>query len=125
MRPRLRGAPSPTGNLHVGTARAALYNWLYARHTGGTFIVRIDDGRGADDPLNLVVEIKGERDTDDQVKAETMRSLWVPGVNNLGTFGRWGFVELTDVYEMEKDYAAVVAQIAQPVRLPKPHAEAI
>jgi glutamyl-tRNA synthetase len=36
-------APSPTGNLHVGTARAALYNWLYARHTGGTFIVRIDD----------------------------------------------------------------------------------
>src|SRR5690606_33797207 len=40
---RLRIAPSPTGNLHVGTARAALYNWLYARHTGGTFIVRIDD----------------------------------------------------------------------------------
>lgn len=36
-------APSPTGNLHVGTARAALYNWLYARHTGGVFIVRIDD----------------------------------------------------------------------------------
>lgn len=36
-------APSPTGYLHVGTARAALYNWLYARHTGGTFIVRIDD----------------------------------------------------------------------------------
>jgi len=36
-------APSPTGFLHVGTARAALYNWLYARHTGGVFIVRIDD----------------------------------------------------------------------------------
>src|SRR5690606_172141 len=36
-------APSPSGYLHVGTARAALYNWLYARHTGGTFIVRIDD----------------------------------------------------------------------------------
>jgi glutamyl-tRNA synthetase len=36
-------APSPTGFLHVGTARAALYNYLYARHTGGTFIVRIDD----------------------------------------------------------------------------------
>ena len=36
-------APSPTGFLHVGTARAALYNWLYARHNGGTFIVRIDD----------------------------------------------------------------------------------
>lgn len=36
-------APSPTGFLHVGTARAALYNWLYARHTGGTYILRIDD----------------------------------------------------------------------------------
>ena len=43
MKPRLRVAPSPTGTLHVGTARAALFNWLYARHTGGTFIVRIDD----------------------------------------------------------------------------------
>lgn len=36
-------APSPTGFLHVGTARTALFNWLYARHHGGTFIVRIDD----------------------------------------------------------------------------------
>ncbi|MFP3913965.1 MAG: glutamate--tRNA ligase [Actinomycetota bacterium] len=43
MTVRVRVAPSPTGNLHVGTARAALYNWLYARHTGGAFIVRIDD----------------------------------------------------------------------------------
>ncbi len=36
-------APSPTGTLHVGTARAALFNWLYARHTGGTFVLRVDD----------------------------------------------------------------------------------
>ncbi|HEU4319261.1 MAG TPA: glutamate--tRNA ligase [Acidimicrobiia bacterium] len=43
MTVRVRMAPSPTGNLHVGTARAALYNWLFARHNGGTFIVRIDD----------------------------------------------------------------------------------
>lgn len=43
MTVRVRMAPSPTGFLHVGTARAALYNWLYARHTGGVFIVRIDD----------------------------------------------------------------------------------
>jgi len=40
---RVRMAPSPTGFLHVGTARAALYNWLYAKHEDGTFIVRIDD----------------------------------------------------------------------------------
>ena len=52
MKVRVRMAPSPTGNLHVGTARAALYNWLYARHTGGAFIVRIDDtdlARSTDD----------------------------------------------------------------------------
>ncbi len=43
MTPRLRVAPSPTGLLHVGTARAALFNWLYARRTEGVFIVRVDD----------------------------------------------------------------------------------
>ena len=38
-----RIAPSPTGMLHIGTARTALFNWLYARHTGGTFLLRIED----------------------------------------------------------------------------------
>jgi glutamyl-tRNA synthetase len=41
--PRLRFAPSPTGYLHVGGARTALFNWLYARHHGGVFILRIED----------------------------------------------------------------------------------
>jgi len=41
--PRVRFAPSPTGYLHVGGARTALFNWLYARHFGGTFILRIED----------------------------------------------------------------------------------
>jgi len=40
---RVRFAPSPTGYLHVGGARTALFNWLYARHTGGKFILRIED----------------------------------------------------------------------------------
>jgi glutamyl-tRNA synthetase len=40
---RVRFAPSPTGFLHVGGARTALFNWLYARHTGGTFVLRIED----------------------------------------------------------------------------------
>jgi len=43
MKPRVRFAPSPTGYLHIGGARTALFNWLYARHTGGTFILRIED----------------------------------------------------------------------------------
>ena len=43
MKPRVRFAPSPTGFLHIGGARTALFNWLYARHAGGTFILRIED----------------------------------------------------------------------------------
>ena len=43
MSARVRFAPSPTGFLHIGSARTALFNWLYARHTGGAFILRIED----------------------------------------------------------------------------------
>jgi glutamyl-tRNA synthetase len=43
MKVRVRFAPSPTGFLHIGGARTALFNWLYARHTGGTFILRVED----------------------------------------------------------------------------------
>jgi glutamyl-tRNA synthetase len=42
-KPRLRFAPSPTGYLHIGGARTALFNWLWARRTGGTFVLRIED----------------------------------------------------------------------------------
>ena len=43
QKPVLRFAPSPTGFLHIGGARTALFNWLYARHTGGQFLLRIED----------------------------------------------------------------------------------
>jgi len=43
MSVRVRIAPSPTGNLHIGTARTAVFNWLYARHQKGTFILRVED----------------------------------------------------------------------------------
>src|ERR1700689_5690619 len=43
VRPRVRFAPSPTGFLHVGSARTFIFNWLYARHNAGTMILRIDD----------------------------------------------------------------------------------
>lgn len=43
MTVRVRIAPSPTGNLHIGTARTAVFNWLFARNQGGTFILRIED----------------------------------------------------------------------------------
>lgn len=73
------------------------------------FILRIDDGRGPEDPLNLVVEVKGQKDATTQIKAETMRTQWVPGVNNLKEFGRWAFVEFSDVFAIEENYAALVA----------------
>lgn len=72
------------------------------------FIVRLDDGDGPDDPLNLVVEVKGQKDATTQIKAETMRSLWVPGVNNLKTFGRWDFREFSDVFEIEEAFGKLI-----------------
>ena len=72
------------------------------------FIVRLDDGRGEDDLLNLVVEIKGFRGEDAKDKKATMETYWVPGVNYLGTHGRWAFAELTDMYRIQDDFAAVV-----------------
>ena len=43
MTVRVRLAPSPTGNLHIGTARTAVFNWLFARNQGGTFVLRVED----------------------------------------------------------------------------------
>jgi type III restriction enzyme len=85
------------------------YHHLGARKTYiPDFIVRLDDGYGPDNPLNLVVEIKGYRGEDAKDKAATMRDRWVPGVNAVGTFGRWAFAEFIDVWEMESDLAAVI-----------------
>ncbi|MFO7661352.1 MAG: DEAD/DEAH box helicase family protein [Chloroflexota bacterium] len=74
------------------------------------FIVRIDDGRGPDDLLNLVVEIKGYRKEDAKEKANTMRTQWVPGVNNLKTHGRWAHAEFMAVFEMEKEFDELIAR---------------
>lgn len=79
-----------------------------ARRYRPDFILRLDDGHGADDPLHVVVEIKGQRDEDDKAKAETMRTLWVPGVNNLGSMGRWAFAEFTDVWTIKAEFGAKV-----------------
>ena len=58
MKARVRFAPSPTGFLHIGGARTALFNWLYARHTGGTFILRIEDtdvARNTQEAVNVIL----------------------------------------------------------------------
>ena len=68
----------------------------------------IDDGRGGNDPLQLIVEIKGYRREDAKEKKSTMDTYWVPGVNHLGTHGRWAFAEFTDVWQMQHDFAKKV-----------------
>ena len=72
------------------------------------FIVRIDDGRGDDDLLNLIVEIKGYRGEDAKDKKATMDTYWVPGVNHHGDYGRWAFAEFTDVSGMEAAFNRLV-----------------
>jgi type III restriction enzyme len=86
------------------------------------FIVRIDDRRGASDPLNLVVEIKGYRREDAKEKKSTMETYWVPGVNHLGGYGRWAFAEFTDIYLIGDEFRAkitaemdkIIEAVAQP-----------
>jgi glutamyl-tRNA synthetase len=59
MSVRVRFAPSPTGFLHIGGARTALFNWLYARHTGGTFILRIEDtdlNRNTQEAVDVILD---------------------------------------------------------------------
>src|SRR5512147_348273 len=79
MKPRLRFAPSPSGYLHIGGARTALFNWLWARSQGGTFILRVED-------------TDQERSSLESVKAilESMRWLgldWDEGPEVGGTYG--------------------------------------
>ena len=103
-------------------------------YQGGTrkyrpdFIVLVDDGRGPEDLLHLIVEIKGLRGEDDKDKRATMDIYWVPGVNRLGTHGRWAFAEFDDFFEIGHDLAArieaevarVIDQVASPAAAPAP-----
>ena len=72
------------------------------------FIVRVNDGHGDDDLLNLVVEIKGYRGEDAVVKKTTMDTYWIPGVNHLKAYGRWAFVELRELYKIQSDFSAKI-----------------
>jgi type III restriction enzyme len=82
-----------------------------ARRYRPDFIVLVDDGRGEGDLLRLVVEIKGYRGEDAKEKKSTMETFWVPGVNHLGTFGRWEFVELTQVFKIEDEFRQKVEEL--------------
>ena len=66
------------------------------------FIVQLHND--SEEIVNLIVEIKGYRREDAKEKKITMDAYWVPGVNNLGIFGRWRFAEFTDIFQMHQDF---------------------
>lgn len=72
------------------------------------FIIDLDDGNGPDDPLHLIVEIKGYRNENVKVKSETTKQKWIKGVNNLGHYGRWDFVEFQQAQLIETEFRALI-----------------
>src|SRR3954471_470023 len=88
---RVRFAPSPTGYLHIGGARTALFNWLYAKHTGGKLVLRIED-------------TDRSRNTDEAARAiyDGLRWLgleWDEGPQAGGDFGPYFQSERNEIYE--------------------------
>lgn len=75
------------------------------------FILLVDDGHGKDDPLHLVVEIKGYRGEDAAQKKAAMENYWVPGVNANGGFGRWAFMEIQGYNAIEADLTKAIADL--------------
>lgn len=91
MSVRVRFAPSPTGFLHIGSVRTALFNWLYARHTGGTFVLRIEDtdtARNTEQSLRTILD--------------GLRWLgldWDEGPGKGGAFGPYFQSQRADIYQ--------------------------
>jgi type III restriction enzyme len=113
-----------TKNRNLGLEVPYLFG-SEARRYLPDFIVLVDDGRGPDDLLRLVVETKGYRREDAKEKKATMETYWVPGVNNLKAYGRWSFAEFTDVYRIEADFKAkVAAEFARMIAAATPRAGA-
>lgn len=92
---RVRFAPSPTGHLHVGGARTALYNWLFARGSGGAFVLRIEDtdlSRSTDEHIEQIIS--------------SMRWLgldWDEGPTQGGEYGPYRQMERMDIYREAAD----------------------
>ncbi|HVO67959.1 MAG TPA: glutamate--tRNA ligase [Syntrophales bacterium] len=90
-RPRVRFAPSPTGDLHIGNARTALFNWLFARHNDGDFILRIEDTDQVRTSKifekNLLEDLKW------------LSIEWDEGPGKGGEFGPYHQIERLDIYK--------------------------
>lgn len=75
------------------------------------FIVRINDGKGPQNPLNLILEVTGKKDTKKEAKVFTARNLWIPAVNNYGGFGRWAFMEISDPWDAKKTIRSFLREV--------------
>jgi glutamyl-tRNA synthetase len=88
---RVRFAPSPTGFFHIGSARTALFNWLYARHTGGVFILRVEDtdkSRNSDEFLRVIYD-----------SLKWLGLDWDEGPGIGGAHGPYRQSERTEIYQ--------------------------
>ena len=74
------------------------------------FIVLVDDGHGDDDLLRFIIEIKGYRAENAKDKKLAMETYWIPAVNNSQQHGRWAFAEFTDVYQIQANFKAKMAE---------------
>lgn len=96
---RVRFAPSPTGDLHVGGARTALFNWLYARHHGGTFVLRIEDtdaARSTEAATQVIIDA-----------LEYLGLDWDEGPGKDGDYGPYYQSQRLDLY---REYADVLME---------------
>jgi nondiscriminating glutamyl-tRNA synthetase len=87
---RVRFAPSPTGELHVGNARTALFNWMFARHHGGTFVLRIEDTDESRSALSYQVNLLND--------LAWLGLDWDEGPQKDGAFGPYKQSERLDIY---------------------------
>ena len=70
---------------------------------------RVDDAGGPTDPLNLILEVSGQKRSEKAAKAATARNLWVPAINNHGGFGRWAYLEITDPWNAQNAIRAALS----------------
>ena len=89
-KPRVRFAPSPTGELHVGNARTALFNWMFARHYGGSLILRIEDTDESRSALSYQINLLND--------LKWLGLDWDEGPQQEGTYGPYKQSERLDIY---------------------------
>jgi type III restriction enzyme len=72
------------------------------------FLVRVQHG---EEPLNLIIEVTGEKKKDKVAKVATARNLWVPAINNHGGYGHWAFLEISDPWDAQNLIRAFLVNI--------------